>query len=93
MQKKKDYKESRIWFTGWRRNKKIIDADYLYDPEKDDLLDVFDEFCHKTDVPHPMILQSHMEDFADFGRMRLHPADFIESVAFDRLDVEIIYIK
>lgn len=44
--------------------------------------------CRQLDLEVPMIMQRHRQDMADFGQLRFLPEHFLESVGFDRLEVE-----
>lgn len=53
---------------------------------QDALLDA----CRRMDVPHPMILPRHERDWDAFSQVRFLPEHFVESVSFDRMEVEYI---
>lgn len=46
--------------------------------------------CHGLDVPRPMILPRHERDWEQFRQARFLPEHFVESVPFDRMEVEFI---
>lgn len=46
------------------------------------------EICHKMDIPTPVILSYHIENFVNFNNCMFYPRDFVESVNFDRLIIE-----
>jgi hypothetical protein len=46
--------------------------------------------CHTLDVPRPILLPKHRRDFTQFAQTRFLPEHFVESVAFDRMEVEYI---
>lgn len=46
--------------------------------------------CRKLDIPQPMILPKNERDFEQFSLTRFTPEQFMESVPFDRLEIEFI---
>lgn len=46
------------------------------------------EICDKLDVPTPVLLKTHIFNYAKFNHVVFRPADFMESVAFDKLVLE-----
>lgn len=47
------------------------------------------ELCKPLDLACPVILQKHASELARFARTVFLPGDFIESVSFDRFELEI----
>lgn len=54
---------------------------------------VLTELCKPLDLSRPVLLQKHVRDLAQFGRVVFRPADFMESVSFDRFELEIFSEK
>ena len=48
------------------------------------------EACRKMDQPRPIVLRKHETDFENFSQTRFLPDSFLESVHFDRMEVEFI---
>ena len=48
------------------------------------------EACRRLDAPKPVILPRHERDYASFHQARFLPEHFVESVSFDRMEVEYI---
>ena len=48
------------------------------------------EACHILDLSRPVILRKHLQDIDRFGRAIFKAADFMEPIAFDRLEIEAI---
>lgn len=46
------------------------------------------EGCYALDETTPVILKSHIMNFAKYNMTEFKPSDFIESVKFDRMIVE-----
>lgn len=49
--------------------------------------------CHSLDLPTPTVLEVHIKKFSRFGIVRFYPDDFIESVDFDKLEIELLKEK
>ena len=52
--------------------------------------DALTEACRKLDIPKPVIMPRHIRDYAQFHQARFLPEHFMESVHFDRMEVEYI---
>jgi hypothetical protein len=50
------------------------------------------EVCQKLDIPTPVILKTHIFNFAKFNRVKFTPKDFVESFPYDRLEFENIIL-
>lgn len=48
------------------------------------------EACHALDLARPVILQKHLQDIDRFSRAIFKAEDFMEPIAFDRLEIEAI---
>lgn len=46
------------------------------------------EICDKLDIPTPLLLKPHIFNYAKFNHVVFRPADFMESVQFDKLVLE-----
>ena len=46
------------------------------------------EICGELDVPTPVLLKAHIFQYAKFNHVVFRPADFMESVPFERLVLE-----
>lgn len=46
------------------------------------------DICTELDVPTPVLLKTHIFQYAKFNRVVFRPADFLESVPFTRLVLE-----
>ncbi len=51
--------------------------------------EVLAELARPLDLACPVLLGKHVQELARFGRTSFLPSDFLESVAFDRFEVEI----
>lgn len=46
------------------------------------------EICGALDVPTPVLLKTHVFNYAKFNHVIFRPADFMENVPFDKLVLE-----
>ncbi len=85
----------RIWGTLIKKNKIINDyvAEKNAEHTMDDYMDCIHVICRELDLPRPIVLQKHEMDLMRFHRTRFLPADFVESVEFDRFDLEVLIEK
>ena len=48
------------------------------------------DLCKPLDLACPVLLNKHVQELAQFNRTVFSQSDFIESVSFDRFEIEII---
>ena len=48
------------------------------------------EACRQLDLQRPCVLPRHEKDFEEYGLTRFLPEHFLESVSFDRMEIEYI---
>ncbi len=48
------------------------------------------DLCKPLDLACPVLLNKHVQELASFNRTVFSPGDFMESVSFDRFEIEII---
>ena len=80
----------RIWvklITNGKIKKQIV-------YERDDKLvysqffDYLTEMCQKLDIPTPVLLKTHIFNFAKFNHVKFTPKDFVEYFSYDQLFLE-----
>ncbi len=73
-----------------KNHKTILKYDFVKDEDMQwsDFFEYVREICHAMDLPTPVILKTHLFNFAKFNYTRFLPTDFVESVDFDFLMVE-----
>ncbi len=49
--------------------------------------------CNRFDISRPIVCDKQIKEICSFRRTLFYPDDFVESVDFDTLEVEIIDIK
>jgi len=57
---------------------------------RDDPQDALAEACHKLDISRPLWLDKNQREWEEFGQTRFFPDDFVDTVDFDRLEIEFI---
>lgn len=50
------------------------------------------DICEELDIATPVLLKTHIFNYAKFGTVKFIPRDFTESVDFDRLVLENILL-
>ena len=58
--------------------------------EDGDLESALRELCRRFDIPRPLQLPKHDRDLTDFGRTAYTGEHFMESVSFEKLEIEIL---
>jgi hypothetical protein len=70
------------------RIKEKIATDCVYEQDQPDLDDAVDGVCRMLDLPRPVVLRKHRNEFERFRRTRFLPDDFMEGVAFAGFELE-----
>ncbi|MBQ3572265.1 MAG: hypothetical protein IJA15_05515 [Clostridia bacterium] len=80
----------KLWARTVKDNKTVQKYDFIKDENMEwaDFFDYVREICHEMDLPTPIILKTHLFNFAKFNYVRFLASDFVESVDFDFLMVE-----
>lgn len=85
----------KIWAKCIKNHKLIKDKIYesldKYNPAS--LYVHIQALCHELDIPTPVILKTHIENFDRFNTVSFTVRDFIESVEFDTLTLEHVIEK
>ena len=75
-----------IWVREMKRNK--IRRDIVVPCPEGDWEEALVAACHGLDISVPLVVPRHQRDFSDFRQLRFLPEHFLESVSFDRLELE-----
>ena len=54
--------------------------------------DSLSDICHELDIPTPVLLKTHIFNFAKFNHVKFIPRDFVESLDYDQLFLENIIL-
>ena len=70
---------------------KIVKQYVLEKPETMDYSKFFEyvrEICENLDIPTPVIIKTHLFNYAKYNNLKLKVDDFVEKINFDRLVLE-----
>ena len=80
----------RIWAKVMKKDK--ILKQYVFERyEEMDYSEFFNyvsEICQNLDVPTPVIIKTHLFNYAKYNVVRFKKDDFVESIDFDKLVLE-----
>ncbi|MBQ7408353.1 MAG: hypothetical protein IJW13_03680 [Clostridia bacterium] len=80
----------KLWARTIKDNATLLKYDFVRDEvmEWSDFFDYVRDICHEMDLPTPVILKTHLFNFAKFNYVRFLKSDFVEQVDFDFLLIE-----
>ena len=58
------------------------------EPKECTFFDMIKQLCEGLDIPTPVLLNKHLDDFNKFSMTLFKPVDFIEKVNFDKFIIE-----
>ena len=80
----------RIWARTTVENKIILS--YIYESIDHFSVDSFrlhiEKICHELDLPTPIVLKTHINNYDEFGTVTFYKNDFVESVEFEKFILE-----
>ena len=83
----------RIWFKVLKKDK--ILKQYVF--EKQGVIDYSEFFeyvresCENLDIPTPIVIKTHIFNYAKYNFVRFTNDDFVEEIPFDKLVLENIF--
>ncbi len=83
----------RMWAKIWGNNRMIKDVVICNKEEETrtkKILDALDEICHIFDLAKPIWLDSTIEEFKKHDKVRFTKDNFVESISFDYLEIQVI---
>lgn len=86
----------RIWAKTLKKHKIIKNIEYDINSDKmvwSLFFDVLSEICNTMDIPTPVLLKTHVLNFAKYNFVSFDKSDFVETVDFDTLWLEFIKNK
>ena len=63
------------------------------DETQTSFFDMLKTMCEKLNIPTPVLLDKHVYDFNVFNMSTFKPDDFIESVKFSRLTLQLVNLE
>ncbi|MBQ8885605.1 MAG: hypothetical protein IJY62_04485 [Clostridia bacterium] len=83
----------RIWAKLIKNGR--IEKQFVYEKEEkltySHFFDYLAEICQALDVPTPVLMKTHIFNFAKFNRVKFMPRDFVENFDFDQLALEHLF--
>ena len=86
----------RIWAKTLKKQKIVKDMEYDINADKmvwSLFFDVLSEICNTLDIPTPVLLKTHILNFAKYNFVSLDKSVFVEAVDFYKLWLEFIKNK
>lgn len=74
-----------LWARAIRKNR-IVRSETV--PLGDDLIETLGALFHLLDLPRPLLLGKHEREWAQFGMTSFNKDHFVESIPYDRVEVE-----
>ena len=85
----------KLWIKTIKGEKIVISMLYevpgIYDPQN--LLNYLTDICFSLDIPRPIIIDKHIKEMEQFNHTIFKVGDFVETVDFDKLWVEVAISK
>ena len=84
----------RMWGKLWKDNRLLKDVVICNDDDSMNRtrkgFDSLDKICYELDLSKPIWLDSTVEDFKRHDKTRFYQDNFIESIEFDFLEIQVI---
>ena len=82
----------RLWIM-LKTNQKIKEqlTVELITPGLSDVISALDDALKQLDISRPLILHKHEREIGEYGKTWFKQSDFMESVRFDRMEIEVLY--
>ena len=76
------------------KNERIIKSHVLeIDEANTSFFDMLKNLCEKLNIPTPVLLDKHVYDFNVFNISTFKADDFIESINFNRLTLQLVNLE
>ena len=79
------------WAEAFLKDNKIVKQYMLEKFEVMDYSKFYDylvEICENLDIPTPVLIKTHLFNYAKYNNVRFGESDFVESIDFDKLVLE-----
>ena len=83
----------RLWGKIWKENhllKDTVICDDTEDTRTHKIFHALDAICYEFDLGKPIWLDSNIEEFKKRDKTRFYQDNFVESIDFDYLEIQII---
>ncbi len=81
--------KGRLWVRLMKRHR--VERDALIECEHENAEEALRELLPSLDLSQPMWLPRHHQDWEEYSLTRFRPEHFVESVAFDYMEVSFIF--
>ncbi|MBQ8427624.1 MAG: hypothetical protein IJX18_00035 [Clostridia bacterium] len=54
--------------------------------------DYLTDICQLLDIPTPVLMKTHIFNYAKFNHVKFTPKDFVESFSYDQLFLENVFV-
>ncbi|MBQ8197014.1 MAG: hypothetical protein IJZ73_03030 [Clostridia bacterium] len=84
----------RIWAKVVKKDKILKQTVYEREGTTDYSMffDYLREICEQLDVPTPVLIKTHLFNYAKYNSVKFFQADFVEPISFDKLVLENAFI-
>lgn len=83
----------KIWAKALKEGK--IKKQFVYEKEGKLVYSEFFEYltaiCEKLDIPTPVLIKTHIFNFAKFNHVKFTARDFVEAFEYDQLFLEFLH--
>ncbi len=80
----------KIWAKVLKKDK--ILKSYVFEKEGEidysEFFDYLKDICENLDIPTPVLIKTHLFNYAKYNNVRFREGDFVESISFDKLVLE-----
>ena len=83
----------RLWGKIWKENRLVKDTvicDESTDTRTHKIFHALDAICYEFDLSKPIWLDSNIEEFKKRDKTRFSQDNFVDSIEFDYLEIQII---
>ncbi len=83
----------RLWAKIWKENRMIFDdviCNDTDDTRTHKILNAVETFCYDNDLAKPLWLDHTVQTFKRHNKVRFSQDNFIETIPFDHLEIEVI---
>lgn len=83
----------RLWGKIWKDNHLLQDeviCDDSINTRTKKIFGTLDELCYKFDLQKPIWLDSNISEFQKVSKTRFYQDNFIETIEFDYLEIQVI---
>ena len=83
----------RLWGKIWKENRLVKDTvicDESADTRTHKIFHALDAICYEFDLSKPIWLDSNIEEFKKRDKTRFSQDNFVDSIEFDYLEIQII---